>query len=97
MTRPVRFDWLDLDYSPCPADEKPARFGFTCPNGNGQCTGLLLRTGQHTAEGTPQPPGKTWDWNGDREKPMFKPSIDCKVGGAPCWHGWIRDGKLVDA
>jgi hypothetical protein len=93
----LRFDWLNLSYEPVGPDEKPARFGFTCPNGNGQCFGMLLRPGPHTAEGIPQPPKKTWEWDGNRERPTFSPSIDCKLGGVPCWHGWIRDGKLVDA
>lgn len=91
----LRFDFLNLDYSKCPPSKKPALFGFTCPNGKGQCTGLHLRAGPHTAANTFQPADRTWIWNGDREKPTFSPSINCKVGNATCWHGWIKDGKLV--
>lgn len=96
MSEP-KFEFRRLDYTPCPPDEKPARFGFTCPNGNGQCTGMLLRPGPHTAEGVPQIPNRTWEWNGDREKPTFRPSIDCKVDSKPCWHGYITDGVLKNA
>lgn len=38
--------------------------------------------------------GASWQWNGDRSRPSFEPSINCHV----CrWHGWLRDGVLNDA
>ncbi len=33
-----------------------------------------------------------WDWDGDRERPTFAPSINC----TGCWHGYIRGGRCVD-
>lgn len=43
--------------------------------------------------------GKSWKWNGSKESPTLEPSIlvheqlDWNVG----WHGFLQDGKLVDA
>jgi hypothetical protein len=34
-----------------------------------------------------------WSWNGDQDKPTLKPSLHA-VGD---WHGWVRDGKMVEA
>jgi hypothetical protein len=36
----------------------------------------------------------SWQWNGNREKPTLSPSI---LVGANLWHGWMRDGVLIDA
>ena len=36
---------------------------------------------------------KVWQWNGDKEKPTLSPSVHT-IG---YWHGWIRDGRLVEA
>jgi hypothetical protein len=86
----VRF--LTLDYEPCQPDQTPVRFSFLCPKRR-QCEGLLLKGATdipHDPEGkngTPQ-----WEWNGDRQKPTFTPSINCKN----CWHGYIRGGRCVD-
>jgi hypothetical protein len=45
-------------------------------------------------------PGKPhWQWNGSREAPTLTPSI--LVHAVPNWnmgwHGWLRDGELIDA
>lgn len=37
--------------------------------------------------------GATWYWNGDRDKPTLTPSLHA-VG---IWHGWLRDGVLIEA
>ena len=37
-------------------------------------------------------PGPRQGWNGDRERPTFKPSIQ-----APNWHGYIIHGELTTA
>lgn len=87
----MEFEFLTIDYEPCPLDKKPTRFGFTCPKGkNGfMCSGLLIR-------GNPDNlaiPNCTWEWNGDRERPTFSPSINCKS----CSHGYIENGVWRDA
>lgn len=36
-----------------------------------------------------------WSWNGDVEKPTFKPSILSRVPGVcDCCHSWVTDGKV---
>lgn len=85
----MRFSWLTADYRPAaPGEEK--RFGFECPKGNGMCEGLIIRGRGLDA------PKKTWIWNGDRDKPTFSPSIDCRVDGKPCAHGFIENGVWRD-
>lgn len=87
----MKFEFLTLDYEPCPEGEWPTRFGFTCPAGRmgpeGMCSGLLIRD--------PSKPRKspTWEWDGNREKPTFRPSINC-IG---CSHGWITGGAWLSA
>lgn len=90
----MKFEFLTADYEDCPPDKAPTRFGFTCPKGkmggaDGMCSGLIIR-------GNPDglaPPNATWEWNGNRDKPTFRPSINC----AQCSHGWITDGVWKDA
>jgi hypothetical protein len=73
----------DLDYEPCAAGEE-TRFSFACPKHAGRrCEGLLIRQNES------QHP--TWIWDGNRETPTFKPSINCKG----CWHGYITKGRCV--
>lgn len=98
--------WLRLDHSPCPDEERPARFGFACPRGRGMCGGLLI-AGADLGGGRVAIDGKEpacWTWNGDRERPTFSPSIHClesnlkvpaeKYGGCG-WHGHIKDGVIT--
>ena len=94
-----KFVFLRMDYTPCPEGEKPARFGFECPRAGGprMCEGLVLRHGPHVAEGIAQPINRTWEWNGDRERPTFRPSINCMHGDKTCWHGFITNGELTNA
>lgn len=88
----VSFETLDHEPAGVGAE---ARFGFACPKHKGRtCEGLLIagrselkRDGQNQNGGAAQ-----WDWNGDRERPTFAPSINCMR----CWHGYIRDGRCVD-
>jgi len=89
------YDLAGID--PAPAD-KAARFGFRCPRGRGECQGLLIagrtdlkRDGQGKNGGAAM-----WDFDGNAAAPTFVPSIDCKVGGSSCWHGYIRNGRTVD-
>ena len=86
----MRFEFLDANYDPCPPHHQPTLFGFECPTRPGfMCTGLVIR-------GNPDgciPPNRTWAWNGDREKPTFSPSINCKG----CSHGFITDGVWRNA
>ena len=37
--------------------------------------------------------GEHWGWDGNEDAPTLKPSIQC-IGH---WHGWVRDGILVEA
>jgi hypothetical protein len=37
--------------------------------------------------------GATWSWDGDEVKPTLNPSLHA-VG---MWHGWVKNGKLVEA
>lgn len=37
--------------------------------------------------------GDSWTWNDDENKPTLQPSLHA-VG---TWHGFVRDGKLVEA
>lgn len=69
-------------------------FSFQCPLYNRRCGHLIIagrtdlkRDGQNQNDGIAQ-----WDWNGDRDKPTFSPSVNCKG----CWHGYIRNGRCVD-
>lgn len=86
----VRFETLDFEPAN-PGQEQ--RFGFKCPLRGHRCEGLIIagktglkRDGQGQNGGIAQ-----WDWNGDRYKPTFSPSINC--GG--CWHGYIENGRCV--
>jgi Family of unknown function (DUF6527) len=69
-------------------------FAFACPTHDRQCFGLhiagqtsLPRDGQNQNGGV-----EHWDWDGNREKPTFSPSVNCQK----CWHGYIRAGRCVD-
>lgn len=98
-----RFSFYRENYSECPLDEKPVRFGFKCPRGRGWCYGLLIAgatlSGGYVIkhqEGRP-----CWDWDQNREAPTFSPSINClshnpsnpseKYAGCG-WHGHIQKG-----
>jgi hypothetical protein len=35
--------------------------------------------------------GHSWEWNGNTTKPTLSPSVHA-VG---CWHGWVREGRMV--
>lgn len=37
--------------------------------------------------------GAQWSWNGNEDKPTLSPSLHA-VG---VWHGWVRDGQLIEA
>lgn len=68
-------------------------FSFRCPKDN-LCGRMIIagktdvpRNGKNEDGGTAQ-----WDWDGNRDAPTFKPSIDC----SGCWHGFIEKGRCVD-
>lgn len=86
----VRFETLDYDRA---EPGKEQTFGFNCPLHDRRCEGLVIagttdikRDGQGQNGGIAQ-----WDWNGDRERPTFTPSINC----GSCWHGYIENGRCV--
>jgi hypothetical protein len=85
----MKFEFLTLDYEPCPDGEMPARFGFECPKRSDGfiCSGLLIRGQGHDI------PNKTWTWDGNRDAPTFIPSINC----THCSHGYITAGVWRDA
>lgn len=62
------------------------------PKGEGKDLCILpLITGERSGhEGRP-----VWWWNGDQEKPTLEPSI--LHYSDPPWHGFLRDGQLVNA
>ena len=106
----MKIEFLRLNYTPCPPDEAPERFGFECPRRPGHmCTGLLIRTAELAAKlAIAGPSGwrrpASWQWNGDRDRPTFNPSIDCltrREDGEECagcgWHGFITDGEAHNA
>lgn len=35
----------------------------------------------------------SWEWDGNREKPTLTPSIHTHGH----WHGWVRNGEMVEA
>lgn len=94
---------------PCPANEKPTRFGFRCVNWNKgrdprleetRCELLLLAEGPFTATHgiKHDPQGQNegrpqWNWNGNREAPTLTPSINCDKHCG--WHGYIENGRCV--
>lgn len=96
-------EFLTLTGEPCPDDRIPQRFTFRCVKRNrtprarsAKCANLLIansghgipRDGQGRNGGSPQ-----WDWDGNRQEPTFKPSINCE---AACgWHGFIKKGRCV--
>jgi hypothetical protein len=85
------FEFLTVDFDPCPPAQAPVYFGFTCPKRtNGfVCSGLIIRdnpAGVHRDNAT-------WHWDGNRDRPTFQPSINCKG----CAHGYIENGVWRDA
>lgn len=86
----MKFEFLTLNYKPCPEDEKPARFGFECPKRTGHmCTGLLIDGATHNDGSRIEIRNAMWKWNNNRERPTFTPSINCSNCG---WHGYITNG-----
>lgn len=87
----VTFETQDFDEA-APGHEQ--MFGFACPLRAGRrCESLVIagktdlkRDGQGQNGGIAQ-----WDWNGDRDRPTFSPSVNCKG----CWHGYIEAGRCV--
>lgn len=86
----VKFE--TLGYEPAePGHEQ--RFDFKCPLYDRRCGAMVIagrtdlkRDGQNQNGGIAQ-----WDWNGDRDRPTFKPSVNCQG----CWHGYIENGRCV--
>jgi len=69
-------------------------FSFNCPKYDRRCFGLVI-VGKTDLKRDPQGQNggiAQWEWDGNREKPTFTPSINC----GKCWHGYIRNGRAVD-
>lgn len=61
-------------------------FWHYCPCGCGDLRALPVATGEK------QP--KSWQWNGDKEKPTLSPSIyHYDIQNQPHWHGFLTDGE----
>jgi hypothetical protein len=101
--------FLTIEGREC-SGQLPAWFKFRCVNGNRnrhprlparECARLLIAEGPHSAahgvkrDGNNQNGGRAqWDWDGDRDAPTFRPSINC---ASHCgWHGYIRAGRCVE-
>lgn len=87
----VRFETTNYDAA---AAGEEQIFGFNCPKHDRRCDGLTIagrtdrkRDGQGQNGGVAQ-----WDWDGNRERPTFTPSVNC----GSCWHGFIENGRTVD-
>jgi hypothetical protein len=37
--------------------------------------------------------GHSWEWDGNEDKPTLTPSVNAEG----CWHGFVREGRMVDA
>ena len=66
-------------------DEMWVKFYLEAPELN---RGDIVRLPLSESAGRP-----VWQWNGNRDAPTLMPSINV-VGR---WHGWLRDGKLINA
>ncbi|WP_295205873.1 DUF6527 family protein [uncultured Brevundimonas sp.] len=91
MTRALIVDDLDHVLEPGAVEirevlisdsEKSVGLAFICPCGCG-------REGYLPTDVTTQ--GPRWDWNGDRERPTVRPSVQF-VGGCK-WHGFLTNGE----
>ena len=65
-------------------------------------TRIAIRYGDQALTGTvviPVSGPGAWEWNGSKEAPTLSPSIAVSAypGWTIGWHGWLRDGKLVNA
>lgn len=86
----VKFSRLD-DLEATPGSEQT--FSFRCPRGR-RCQGLVI-AGKTDLKRDPQSKNggiAQWDWDGSRDAPTFKPSVNC----SGCWHGYITAGRCVD-
>lgn len=43
--------------------------------------------------GLPNEYGAQWSWNGDADKPTLHPSLHAEG----LWHGFVKDGMLIEA
>jgi hypothetical protein len=107
----AKVEFLDLAGNFCANDKLPCRFTFNCVNRNKNrdprlkpilCANLLIAEGKYSEKhGLKRDPqgqngGKPqWDWDGNKENPTFSPSINCS--GHCGWHGYIKQGKCVEA
>ena len=75
------------------APGKEARFAFACPkHANRRCEGLIIVGEASGVFRTPEKTVPAWEFDGNRDRPTFTPSINC--GG--CWHGYVQAGRCVD-
>lgn len=102
-TLPGQFRFEDMAHhaSAPPAPGERGRFSFACPRGTGHCGSIVIGNGL-------KPPGdRTWEWDGNMERPTLKPSVNCLAGptGNPknpgehyagCgWHAFVTDGVFT--
>lgn len=87
----VHFHSLDKLDTPSGVEQS---FSFACPKYGRRC-GALIIAGTTDLKRDPQGQNggvAQWDWDGNRDAPTFKPSINCKG----CWHGFIENGRCVN-
>lgn len=88
----VTFDRLDeLGAEP----GKEQTFSFACPLHKGRRCESLVIAGRTDLKRDPQGQNggiAQWDWDGNRERPTFGPSVSHKG----CWHGYIRGGRCYN-
>lgn len=69
-------------------DPKWLRFG--CRRKPGMECAIALRPHQTQ---TGEPGAASWAWDGNREAPTIKPSVNCEKVQHCGWHGWIMAGE----
>ena len=98
----ARVQFLAVDGTPCADGEKPARFTFRCVRRPREtCARLLIAESAVSAphgvkrDGQNQNGGRAqWDWDGNRQRPTFHPSVNCE--SACGWHGYVRAGRCLN-
>ncbi len=84
-----RFEYRDQQDDPLPPGSAPLdvhHVAFQCRRSNtsGWCSVNLRERGHDI-------PNRSWAWDGNVDKPMLEPSINCR----DCWHGYIICGVFM--
>jgi hypothetical protein len=85
-----RFEYRDQEDRPVAPGTRPEgvhRIAYRCRSGNAGCS-VNLRDRGHDV------PQRSWQWDGDVDRPTLAPSINCRDGR--CWHGFIEAGVYLN-